>query len=138
MRLRRSVIASSRETELVAVDPGERGYDIYRCMRDQRCMVIGEQSALILEEIQQIGHLFEVRRHIWVVAAEVDIIELDIDDVLDAIAETALRLSRLGGSRPAGRGRRQNRDRNKTHPFHLPRSPIRSCGTARRGAGCGT
>jgi hypothetical protein len=101
-------------------------------MRDQRCVVISEQRALVLEKIQQIGHQLEVRWHIWIVAAEVDIIELDIDDVLDAIGETALAVILRHGHGPAERGGRQSRDRNRHHPFHLPRSPIRFCGTARR------
>jgi hypothetical protein len=67
-----------------------------------------------------------------------DIIELDIDDVLDAIAEMALALSRVRGGGPAERASRESRDCNRKHPFHFPRSPIRFPRTARRRAGRGT
>ena len=53
-------------------------------------MVIGEQSALVLEEIQQIGHQLEIGRHIRIISAEMDIVELDMDDVLDAVVEPAV------------------------------------------------
>jgi hypothetical protein len=101
-------------------------------------VVIGEQSALVLEEIQQIGHLLEVRRHIWVIAAQVDIIELDIDDVLNTVSEMALALTRVRSSGPAERYGGQSCDRNRNHPFHLPRSPIPFLRTARRRDGRGT
>jgi hypothetical protein len=51
--------------------------------------VICEQGALVFEETQQVGHLLEIGRHVRIVAAEMDIVELDIDDALDAVVELA-------------------------------------------------
>jgi hypothetical protein len=59
-----------------------------------------------LQGSEQTGHLLEVGGHIWVVAAEMDIVELNVDDVLDAVAEIALRQRRLaerGGEQSNGR-----------------------------------
>jgi hypothetical protein len=70
----------------------------------------------------------------------VDIIELEIDDVIDAIGETALAVSLLRGRGrgPAERDGRQSRARKRNHPFHLPHSPIPFLRTARRRDGRGT
>ena len=51
--------------------------------------MVREQGALALEEIQEVGDLFEVRGHVGVVSAQMDIVELDIDDVLDPVPECA-------------------------------------------------
>ena len=84
---------ADRDPHLVAVDAGQRGQDIDRGVRDQGCPVIGQQRSLPFEEIQQVGHLFEVGRHVRVVAPKVHIVELDMDDVRDAIAELAVRIA---------------------------------------------
>jgi hypothetical protein len=97
-----------------------------------------EQRALILEEIEQIGHLFEVGGHVGDVASQVDIIELEVDDMLDAIGETALAVTLHCGRVAAERDGRQSRDSKRNHPFHLPRSPIPFLRTARRRGGRGT
>jgi hypothetical protein len=47
-----------------------------------------------VRKVQQIGHLLEIGGNVGVVAAKMDIVELNVDDVLDAIAEIALRQCR--------------------------------------------
>jgi len=116
--------------------------------------MVGEERALVLEEIQQIGHLLEVGRHIRVVAAEMDIVELNVDDALDAVVELAAflmvtsarpRVLAFVGRRLPGRrrrvavlgcaGRLAQRDgerrcgRKTDNPSHVRKSPeIRNCG----------
>ena len=76
-------------------------------MRDQRCVMFSKERALDFEEVQQIGHLLEVRRHVRVVPTEMDIVELDIDDVLDAVIELAEFFVRSrGGPRAESNGHR--------------------------------
>ena len=57
-------------------------------MRDQDGVIVREQGALIADEFEQIGHLFEVRRNVRIVTAEVRIIKNDKD------AEAAYTLGR--------------------------------------------
>jgi hypothetical protein len=82
-------------------------------MRNQRRVVIGEDRALLLKEIQQVGHLFEVGRHVRIIAAQMHIVELDIDYVLDAVGEMALRGGRCGVGWPAYDEREQPRKRDE-------------------------
>ena len=107
-------------------------------MRDQRRVVVREKRALTFEELQQIRHLFEVGRHVGYVAPQVDVIELEVDDVLDAIGEAALAVTLRRGHWPAERDGRQSCDRNRNPPSHLPPLPNPFPGTARRRAGRGT
>jgi hypothetical protein len=53
---------------------------------DQDRVVVGEQRAVVREEVPQRGHLLEVRRHARGVAREVRVVELQDDDVLDLAA----------------------------------------------------
>ncbi len=46
-------------------------------------MVIGEHRALTLQKIEKVRHLFEIGRNIWIVAKEMRVIELHVDDVLN-------------------------------------------------------
>ena len=46
-------------------------------------MVIRHQHAITGDEIQKIGHLFQIGRNVWVVAGEVNVVELKINYVLD-------------------------------------------------------
>ena len=45
--------------------------------------MVGEQHTIVLNEIEQIGHLLEVGRHIGIVAAQMHIVELDMHDVFN-------------------------------------------------------
>jgi len=69
--------------------------------------MFSKERALVFEEVQQIGHLLEVRRHVRVVPTKMDIVELDIDDVLDAVIELAGFFVRSrGGPRAESNGHR--------------------------------
>jgi hypothetical protein len=50
---------------------------------DQWGVVVGEQRAVVHDEVEQVRHLLQVGRDIWIVPAEVHVIELDVDDVFD-------------------------------------------------------
>jgi hypothetical protein len=63
-------------------------------MRNQRREMVCEQRPLVFKKTQQVGHLFEVGRHVRVVPAQMDIIELNEDDMLDAVFEATPILGR--------------------------------------------
>src|SRR6185312_321102 len=76
---------ADRETEFLAIHTREGGHDVNRGVRDERGVMVGEQGALLFEEIQQIGHLLEIGRDVRVVASQVNVVELKVDDVLDGM-----------------------------------------------------
>jgi hypothetical protein len=45
--------------------------------------VVRQQRTVAGQKGDQIRHLLEVGRHVRIVAREVDVVELDLDDVLD-------------------------------------------------------
>ena len=45
--------------------------------------MIGHQHAIARDEIQKVGHLFEIGGDVGIVASEVNIVELNVDNVLD-------------------------------------------------------
>jgi len=67
----------------VAVDAGQGGQDVVCGMRDEHCMMVRIQSALALEEIQEMRHLFQVGWDIRVIAPQVSVVKLNVDEVLD-------------------------------------------------------
>src|SRR5262249_34171208 len=68
-----------------------------------------------LDKVEQVRHLFEIRRHVGVVAGEVDVVELDFDDVLDG-AVVRVELAAIGGwLGRRSRGRRGERGREHRH-----------------------
>ena len=67
----------------VAVDAGQGGRDVVCSMRDEHCMMVRIQSALALEEIQEMRHLFQVGWDIRVIAPQVSVVKLNVDEVLD-------------------------------------------------------
>ena len=54
-RIEEAEAVADPEAELLAIDAGERGRDIDRRMRNQRRVMIGEQRALLLQEVEQVG-----------------------------------------------------------------------------------
>ena len=57
-------------------------------------MVVRDERAVVLEEVQEVRHLLEVGRDVRVVAPIVRVVELQIDHVLDLpvlVAELAVR-----------------------------------------------
>ena len=59
-------------------------------MRDQRRVVVRQDGAVVLEEVQEVRHQLEVGRDVGVVPEEVHIVEADLNDMLDAVAKAAL------------------------------------------------
>jgi hypothetical protein len=111
---------ADRHAHLLAIDAGERGQDIHRRVGDERRVMIGEQRALLLHEMQQIGHLLEIRRHFRIVAAQMDVVELDIDDVLDAVAmRSELAAGGVGRGDAGSQERHQRACGVKSNPVHL-------------------
>src|SRR5450755_1546381 len=80
-------------------------------MRDQRRVMIAAHRAIVLHEVEQVGHLLEVRRHVGIIPPQVDVVELDMHDMLDLVAgglQSACRL-RGRGSSEKQRGAEQQR-----------------------------
>jgi hypothetical protein len=44
--------------------------------------MVGQNRPLTFEKVQQVGHLFEIGRHVGVIADEMRVIELNIDNML--------------------------------------------------------
>jgi hypothetical protein len=64
-------------------------------------MIVCHQRAIVGDEVKQVGHLLQIRRHIGVVTLEVGIVELNVDHMLDVTArggEMAPAGSLCGGS----------------------------------------
>jgi hypothetical protein len=75
--------------------------------------MIAADDAVVLHEIEQIGHLFEIRWNIGIVAPQMHIVELDVHDLFD-LAGGSLQAARcLCGCRFSNqqRGTEQQRGR---------------------------
>jgi len=82
--------------------------------------MIGENRAFFLEKMQQVGHLLEIGGHIGIVAAQMNVVELDINDVLDALAARSELAARGVRRRDAGSQEHQQRAcRVMSNPIHL-------------------
>ena len=46
--------------------------------------MVGKDRAVVHEEIEQVGNLLEIGRDELIVATEMHVIELDVNDMLDA------------------------------------------------------
>jgi hypothetical protein len=85
--------------------------------------MVSEEGSLTFEKVQQIGDLFEIRGDIRIVTAQMHVVELNINDVLDAVSELAILSSRVRSSRLAKHESGQDGDRETDNPIHLPGSP---------------
>ena len=65
---------ADRKSKFFAVNARQRRDDVDRGMRDQRRVMICQDRPIVLEEIEKIGHLFEIRRYVRVVPPEVYIV----------------------------------------------------------------
>src|SRR5581483_85502 len=81
-------------------------------------MVIREQRAIVLDKVEQIRHLLQIRRNVGVVAREMRIVELDADDVLNVslrrIEMTTIVCRLAHGSR----ARQRPCSERKEHRYH--------------------
>jgi len=55
-------------------------------VRDENRVVVGQERAVVLDEVEQMRHLFKVGRNVGIVAVEVRVVELNVDDVTDISA----------------------------------------------------
>jgi hypothetical protein len=52
-------------------------------------VAVGEHDAVVLQDVEQIGQLLHVGGDVGIVAAQMHVVELQMDDVPDAVAERA-------------------------------------------------
>src|SRR6516162_11049181 len=83
------VAVRDRHALPVTIQAGVSGQDVVRRVRDQRRVVVGKESPIVLEEVQQIWHQLEIGWHVGVVPEEVHIVECELNDVLNSVAEPA-------------------------------------------------
>jgi hypothetical protein len=80
--------------------------------------MVGQKGPVPFEKVKQIGHLLEVGRHVGVVAPEVNIIELEVDDMFYPVAEIATLRRRGISGRDESRRCREERG-NQENSFHF-------------------
>jgi len=78
-------------------------------------VVVGEQGAVVADEVEQARHLLEIGGDVRVVAAEMRVVELDVDDVLD-VAARRLELTTAGSIRRCG-GKQRDDQRGQREPW---------------------
>ena len=121
-----AITVADRNPVPIWIDTGQRGQDVPGGVRDQRRVMVRQERPVALDEVEQIGYLLEVRRDVEVVAREVDVVELEPDQVLDAAvgrlqttlagrAVLTLGEGRHGrvGDQSAGQGQRDERRRGR-------------------------
>ena len=74
---------ADRLTVAIRVDAGQGREDVGPGVRNHRRVVIVQDGPVADQEVVEIGHLLDVRGDIRVVTAEVDVVELQLDNVLD-------------------------------------------------------
>jgi len=67
----------------VAVDTGQGSQDVVGSVRNQHCVMVRVQRAIVADEVEQMWHLLQVGGHVGVVALQVGVVELNVDDVLN-------------------------------------------------------
>ena len=67
--------------------------DVVGRVRDEDRMVTGMECAVLLDEVQQVGHLLEVGGNVRVVAGEVYVVEFGVDYLFDLSATRVQRQS---------------------------------------------
>ena len=75
-------------------------------MGDERRVVVRQESSVALDEVQQVGHLFQIGRHVRVIADEVRVVELHVNYVLHLAAGRVERTHRRTGH-DRGHGKKQ-------------------------------
>ena len=81
-----AVAVGNRNSHAVAIDAGLGGENIGRGVRDQRRVMIAADGAVVLNEVEQVRHLFEIGRDIRIVASQMHVVENDMNNVLDLTA----------------------------------------------------
>ena len=92
---------------VVGIEAGLCGEDVVGGVRDEHRVVAGVEGAVLLDEVEQVRHLFEVRGDVGIVACEVHVVEFDVHHMLDfsgGRVQLTLSLKRRGepdGKQPA-------------------------------------
>src|ERR1700739_3102400 len=66
-------------------------------MGDERRVMISAEGAVFLQEVEQMRHLLKIRGYIRIVATQMDVVELKVDDPLDLVACRLKMTGRLNG-----------------------------------------
>ena len=66
----------------VTIHASQRGEDIGSGVRNKRGVMVGQNRPLAFKKVQQVGHLLEIGRNVGVIADEMRVIELNIDNML--------------------------------------------------------
>lgn len=67
----------------VGIDSGQRSQDVVGGVRNQGRVVVSKNSSVVLQKIQQMRHLLQVRGHVLVVTQKMRIVKLDINHMFD-------------------------------------------------------
>ena len=82
-RTKNEEVVGNEYAVVVRVKAGLGRQDVIRRVRDQNRMIAGIERAVLLDEIEQVWLLFEVRGDSGIVASEMLVVELNVDDMLD-------------------------------------------------------
>jgi hypothetical protein len=80
-------------------------------MGNEHRVVVGGESAVTADEVEQVRHLLQIGGDGRVVSTEMDVVELKVDDVLDRI---------VAGGEPAGGMRRGGGRTDENSAGHQP------------------
>ena len=85
-RAGRSEIAKTvgdEDARVIGIQPGLRGENSIGSVRDKDGVIPSIKRAILLYEVQQVGHLFQVGWNVGIVAREVHVIEFHVHHMLD-------------------------------------------------------
>ena len=68
---------------VIGVEPDLSCQDVIGRVRNEHRVVARVHRAVLLDEIEQVRHLFQIGWNVWIIASEVNVIELHVDDVLE-------------------------------------------------------
>ena len=91
VRVEAPIAVGDRHPVPVAVQTRQRRQGVTRRVRDQRRVTVRQQRPVLLDEILQVRHQLQVGRDVGVIAKEMRVVQRDLDDVLNAVAERARR-----------------------------------------------
>src|SRR5215467_1228664 len=86
------------DAHVVGIETGLRGEDAVGGVGDKDGVIAGVERALLLDEIEKVGQLFEIGWNVGVIASEMNVVEFDVNDVLD-FAARRIELALSGGVR---------------------------------------
>jgi hypothetical protein len=86
IRPEEAIAVGNWNSHAVAINAGLGRENIGRGVRNQRGVMIAADGAIVLDEIEQVRHLFEIGWNVRIVAPQVHVVENDMDNVLDLTA----------------------------------------------------